>query len=285
MKIQTVQNTDTVTVSQVLDGYEAACLHELAPRTQRDYRRHLNHLRRRFGHLLANGLKPRDFGPFLTEIPSGKKGRVQRVRQLAVLSAAFTYAVSFSYQMELNPLRQVKRPKFKPRTRYVTDAEYDGVRAIAIPQIRLAMQLAYLTGQRQGDVIGLKWKDVDDRIHFVQGKTGKKIGVKIGPKLEETLDECWKLPYGGHEGGEYVVPRSKRGGGRYTSEGFRAGWQRLIGKWVRMGNARFNFHDLRSKTVSDSTSLQEASDRAGHIGQAMTKRVYDRKERQVDSLA
>jgi hypothetical protein len=188
-----VNENITVTVSQVLDGYEAACLHELAPRTQRDYRRHLIHLRRRFGHLDANKLKPRDFGPFLTEIPPGKKGRVQRVRQLAVLSAAFTYAVSFSYQMELNPLRQVKRPRFKPRDRYVTDAEYDGVRAMAPLRVRLAMEIAYLTGQRQGDVIGLKWgarrasgPDHDEarlRSERARGRFSGSGGVSGGPEL------------------------------------------------------------------------------------------------------
>lgn len=273
-----------VTVAEILERYRSDCFPKLAPRTAREYVRHLGHLNARFGTRVAGELKPRDFGPFLQE-RANRRGQVQRVRQLAVLSAAFTHAVSFLYVMDRNPLREVKRPKSQPRTRYVTHAEYDGVRAIALPQIRLAMELAYLTGQRQGDVIGLRWKDVDERVHFIQGKTGKKIGVKIGPKLEKTLDDCWQLPNGGHTGSEWVVPRGKRGGGRYTSEGFRAGWQRTIGEWVRLGNERWNFHDLRAKCVSDSKSLQEASDRAGHIGQQMTKRVYDRKERQVDSLA
>jgi integrase len=278
-----VDTNNTVTVSQVLDRYEAECLHELAPRTQKNYRRHIILLKRAFGHLDVNELKPKDFGPFL-QIPPGKKGRVQRVRQLAVLSAAFTQAVSFWYVMERNVLRDVKRPKSKPRTRYVTHEEYDGVRAMAVLRVRLAMELAYLTGQRQGDILDLKWSDIDERIHFVQGKTGKRIGMRIGPKLEKVLDECWLLPGGGHEGGEFVLTR-KTIGGRYTSEGFRALWQRTIGRWVRNGGRRFCFHDLRSKCVSDSPSLQEASDRAGHIDQTMTKRVYDRNERMVDSLA
>lgn len=271
----------TVTVSQILDRYEAECLHELAPRTARDYRRHLNHLRREFGQLDANALKPKDFGPFL-QIPAGRKGRIQRVRQLAVLSAAFTQAVSFWYVMDRNVLRDVKRPKSRPRTRYVTHEEYDGVRAMAPLRVRLAMEIAYLTGQRQGDVIGLEWDDIDDRIHFVQSKTGKRIGMRIGPELEKTLDRCWMLPKGGHYGGQYVLAR--RMGGRYTSEGFRALWQRTINAWVRRGGARFTFHDLRAKCVSDSKSLQSASDRAGHQDQTMTKRVYDRNEREVDSL-
>lgn len=279
-----MDNTPTSpTVADVIDRYEAESLSELAPRTQQEYIRHLQHLRRRFGARIANELKPKDFGPFLTEIPPGKKGRVQRVRQLAVLSAAFTNAVSFWYLMDQNPLRSVKRPKFKPRTRYVTDQEFIGVCAMAPLRVRLAMELAYFTGQRQGDIINLRWQDIDDRIHFLQGKTGKRIGMRIGPRLEQTLDECWKLPGGGSEGGPWVLTRLC--GGRYTSAGFRALWQRTIGQWVRKGGKRWNFHDLRAKCVSDSKSLQEASDRAGHVGTAMTKRVYDRNERLVDSLA
>lgn len=279
-----MDTNNTVTVSQVLDRYEAECLHELAPRTAKDYRRHLFHLKNRFGPLLVNELKPKDFGPFLQEIPPGKKGKVQRVRQLAVLSSAFTHAVSFWYLMDRNVLRDVKRPKSKPRVRYVTHEEYDAVRAMAPLRVRLAMELAYLTGQRQGDIIGLKWADIDERIHFVQGKTGKRIGMRIGPKLEKVLDESWQLPGGGKDGGVYVLTR-KIIGGRYTSEGFRALWQRTINRYVRRGGTRYNFHDLRAKCVSDSKSLQEASDRAGHLDQHMTKRVYDRNERLVDSLA
>jgi integrase len=278
-----VETNNTVTVSQVLDRYEAECLHELAPTTARDYRRHIQHLKREFGHLPVNELKPKDFGPFL-QIPPGKKGRVQRVRQLAVLSAAFTQAVSFWYVMDRNVLRDVKRPKSKPRTRYVTHEEYDGVRAIAPLRVRLAMELAYLTSQRQGDILDMKWADIDDRIHFVQSKTGKAIGMAIGPKLEAVLDECWKLPGGGCDGGPYVITR-KTIGGRYTNCGFRALWQRTIRRWVREGGTRWNFHDLRGKCVSDSPSLQEASERAGHLDQQITKRVYDRKERLVNSLA
>jgi integrase len=277
-----VSENITVTVSQILDRYEVECLPQLAPRTQRDYARHLNHLRREFGHYRTDELKPRIFGEFLQRIPPGKKGRVQKVRQLAVLSAAFGQAVSFWYMMEHNVLREVKRPKQRPRNRYVTHEEYDGVRAMAPKRVRLAMELAYLSGQRQGDIIGLKWSEIDERIHFVQGKSGKKIGIRIGPKLEKALDECWMLPGGGKDGSEYVITR--RCGGRYTSEGFRALWQRTINAWVKRGNKRFTFHDLRAKCVSDSKSVHVASDRAGHQDPSLTRRVYDRNERSVDSL-
>src|SRR5207253_5508625 len=102
----------------------------LAPRTQKDYARHLVTLRRIYGDRIAEDLEPKDFGPFLQN--GGKaRGRIQKVRQLAVLSAAFTQAVSFWYLIPANVLRDVKRPKQLPRDRLIEDWEFEGCKAIA----------------------------------------------------------------------------------------------------------------------------------------------------------
>lgn len=285
MKIQTVQNLNTVTVNQILDRYERETVPTLAPRTQKDYARHLVKLRHIFGERVAEDLRPRDFGPFLQVDNLSGKGKIQRVRQLAVLSAAFTQAVSFWYILERNVLRDVKRPKSKPRTRYVTDIEFAAVKALAPIRVRLAMDLALITGQRQGDLLSLKWSQiVNDTVQFHQAKTGKKLAIRITAKLEAVLDRCWMLPKGGHEGNEYVLPTKR--GTRYTSEGFRAGWQRVMRKAMKLGalKTRHTFHDLRAKSGSDAKSLQEAFERLGHSSIAMTRRCYDRAIRTVEAL-
>src|SRR6185312_4997526 len=112
------QATETapVTVNQILDRYQRDCLHELAPRTAADYRRHIGHLRHWFGARIVSELKPKDFGPFLDV----RKGQTHRVRMLGVLAAAFSKAVSFWYLIDYNVLRDVKRPKRPPRDRLVS---------------------------------------------------------------------------------------------------------------------------------------------------------------------
>lgn len=277
-----MQTPDTVTVSQILDRYEAECLHELAPRTRRDYQRHINHLRHRFGHLVASELKPKDFGPFL-QVPPGKKGKIQRNRQLAVLSAAFSEAVGRWYWMERNVLRDVKRNPSVPRNRYVTNDEYERCKAIAPLRVQLMMELALLTGQRQGDLLAMEWAHLRDMLMlFTQSKTGKRLAVQITPAVEAVLDKCWQLPGGGKDGGPYVITR--KCGGRYTSEGFRALWQRTQNAYVKAGNLRFSFHDLRAKSASDSESIDAAYQRLGHTSMTMTRRVYDRGVRVVSPL-
>src|SRR5262245_552713 len=110
--------TDTIeafTVNAILDRYQSECLDELAPRTRKDYLHHIPVLRSWYGTRIAAELKPRDFGPFLAV----KRGKHQRAKQLAILSSAFTNAVSFWFVLERNVLRDVKRPKSVPRDRLI----------------------------------------------------------------------------------------------------------------------------------------------------------------------
>lgn len=268
-----------VTVSQILDRYEAECLSSLAPRTARDYARHIKHLRQTFGPLIANDLRPRDFRDFMNV----KKGKIQRNRTMAVLSAAFSEAVGRWYLLERNVLRDVKRHPSSPRNRYVTDEEYAKCKAMAPLRVQLMMELALLTGQRQGDLLSLEWDQVRDMaILFTQSKTGKRLALTVTPAVEEVLDKCWQLPSGGKDGSEFVITR--KCGGRYTSEGFRALWQRTINGFVKAGNVRFSFHDLRAKSASDSTTIDAAYQRLGHTSMTMTRRVYDRGIRVVSPL-
>lgn len=273
-----MQTNTTVTVSQVLDRYQAECLHELAPRTARDYVRHIGHLNRWFGERVVDELKPRDFGPFLS-IPPGKKGRVQRVRQLAVLSSAFTKAVSFWYLIDRNVLRDVVRPRFFPRDRLIEDREFEALRAGAPLRVQLMMDLALRLGQRQGDLLDLKWADLRDGcVNLQQGKTGKRLAIEITPDLKRIFGRCWMLP----SRTEYIITRKQ--GGRYTSEGFRALWQRTINAYCRRGGTRFTFHDIRALCATRCESPEIAMKLLGHTNISMTLKVYRRGVERVRAL-
>ena len=279
--------TAPVTVNTILERYERDCLDELAPRTARDYRRHIGHLRRRFGQLDATLLEPRDFADFLNI----RRGKIQRVRQLAVLSAAFTIAVRRWFWLKVNVLRDVERPKSKPRDRLILDEEFAACKALAPKRVQLAMQLALLTGQRQGDIIRFKWADIREmtldgrtfhELHVYQSKTSKRLAIEVTPELEAVLDQCWQLNGGGHTGSEYIVPT--RTGKPYTSEGFRACWQRVRVKWERGGGEPLHFHDIRALAATKCPTLEMAQQLLGHTSSAMTRRVYRRGVERVKPL-
>jgi integrase len=271
-------NTPTaVTVNDILDRFQAEYIpHELSERTQRDYARHVRDLRRWFGDRIADEMKPRDFAEFM----GVRKGRIQRNKQLAVLSCAFSQAVKVWFLIDRNVCRDVQRHRSRPRDREVTDAEFEEFMATVPYKMKLAMQLSVATGQRQGDILSLRWDQVDKlglKIRFKQAKTGKRLAVRISPYMRELLTKCMDMA----PDGPYVIRR--RDGNRYTSDGFRAIWQRYQRRWAKAGHERFTYHDLRARAAAKCKSVEEAMLLLGHQNISMTRRVYDRAERTVDS--
>jgi integrase len=90
-----------------------------------------------------------------------------------------------------NPGEAVELPLVKAQGRDVfTPEEVRALLEEAEPDWKTAILLAYYTGQRLGDVVTLKWDQVDlvrGSILFVQGKTGSATEVPIHPELEAHL--------------------------------------------------------------------------------------------------
>lgn len=277
-----------VTINIILDKYVSEGMDELQPRTAKDYLWHIKRLREWYGDRIAAELKPRDFATFLQV----KRGKTNRVRSLAVLSAALTQAVRRYYILDVNVLRDVERPKSKPRDRLIADEEFQSLRQVAPPRMRLALDLALLTGQRQGDIIRFKWTDIHAEVidgkrvsflHVQQGKTGKRLGIEITPDLKKVLGKCWMLEGGGKNGSEYILPT--RFGRPYTPDGFRAGWQRVHRKWKALGKVPLHFHDTRALAATKCDTLEAAQALLGHTSPAMTRRVYRRGVERVRPLS
>jgi len=285
--------TEAFTVNAILDRYQADCFESLATRTQQDYAGIIRTLRIHFGERIAADLVPRDFAPFMNV----SKGKISRNRHLAVMSAAFHYAMKRLYWIDRNVLRDVTRHETRPRTRYITDEEFNAVRAMMPLRHQLAMDLALLTGQRQGDLLSLKWSQLQDMVLlFQQAKTKKRLAIAVSPALEAVLDQCWMLP--GRD--EYVLTRVQ--GGRFKTSGFKSVWQRYMRRASRgyskkahrgakavyyppVIESAYTFHDIRAKSASDTLDINAASSRLGHTNLSMTKRVYDRGYRLVQPLS
>ena len=269
-------------MNEVFDRYDRECVPLLGARTQRDYLRHTQALRRDFGNFVPGTIKPRDVGRWL-DVPRGK---IHRAKVCAVLSAVMGMAVSSWYLdgCDSNPCSKVKRHRNPPRSRYVADDEFQAVRALAPFSLQLAMDLALITGQRQGDVLDLMWSNVySTHIDVTQGKTGKHLGIRVTPRLAEVLQRARN--YKPFTGPRAFLIRA-RNGEPYTHEGMRALWQRTMNEALRLGaiRKRFTFHDIRAKCASDKKNLQGASELLGHSDQGLTRRIYVRNIQMVDPL-
>jgi integrase len=96
----------------------------------------------------------------------------------------------------------------------VTDAEYDAVYKLASERMRIAMDLALLTGQRRGDLLTLtRAKLTDEGIVFNQSKTGAGVLVEWTDELRKITDRAKALKP--QVPGEYLL--RKRSGRPYTA--------------------------------------------------------------------
>src|SRR5882672_5594111 len=140
------------TLNAVFDRYLLEKLPQLAPRTQRDYQGYIQNLRLVFGTAPPDAVTAGHVFDYRNK--RAEKSVVQANREKSCLSAVFTAAVEWRIVKE-NPCRQVPKLEEPPRDRYVTDTEFTSVYRLASPMLQCAMDLATLTGQREGDLLRL----------------------------------------------------------------------------------------------------------------------------------
>lgn len=238
-----------ITLGYLMDRYLREVIPEKAEKTQAEQKRQLERLRRVFGELLPEDVQPVHIGKYLDgrKDRHGRKAGSAANREIALLSHIYTKAMRWGFANR-NPCRGIERNKEKPRDRYITDEEYAAVLKAAPPAVRIAMELAYYTGQRLGDVLKMRWSDVQDgRLHVTQGKTAARLDIEITPELNAVLARARQS---GKLCGLTIV--HNRHGQAYTVDGFESQFARAR---ENAGVKDFHFHDIRAKAATDAESF------------------------------
>lgn len=200
----------------------------------------------------------------------GEQSKTRANRELTALVGAYTLAQRRGIVRD-NPPKLVQPFKERPRTRYVTDAEFMAVFAQAPAIVQAAMLLAAVTGLRQGDILRLKRSDFGEAGLTVKTR---KTGQPLVFGWTEGLRRAVLLAVGARD----FIPLnllSTDEGKPYSSDGFRTAWHRArdLAKLAQT----FTFNDLRAKAGSESRDWRLL----GHMDQRTFERVYNRLPRQV----
>lgn len=286
------------TMSVLFDRYLIESLPALAERTQSDYRKYIARLRPVIGEHPPGEITGGDVFDIRAAIEEAS-GVVQANRHVSCLSAVFREGVGW-HAVERNPCRELKRLHEQERTRYVDDGEFGAVYALASPTLQCAMDLATITGQREGDLLRLPSRDpkvfTDDGIVFRPGKskrrhprhgrmieTSKTVIVEWSPELEAVVARARKL---GPDIRDTLICTLQGDG--YTESGFRSNWHRLMVKATKKDEygvaalaEPFTFHDLRAKSASDEDEIGDAHERLAHDDMRTTQTIYRRKPRRA----
>lgn len=115
-------------------------------------------------------------------------------------------------------------------------------KAHARPRFWQAAALALYSGQRQDDVLKMRWTDIENGLmHVVQGKTGAEVWVPMHADLKAVLDE---VPHAA----ETILTTER---GTPWASGFKASWQAQmdVPDLKSLRAAGLVFHGLRKSAV------------------------------------
>lgn len=236
-----------ITIGYLIARYRREVLPEKSAKTQVEQSAQLTRLDKVFGAMAPDDVLPVHIGQYLDK--RGQKAPVAANREIALLSHVYTKALRWGFA-QTNPCRGIERNKEKPRERYITDAEYAAVLAVAPGPVGLAMEIAYYTGQRLGDVLKMRWADLAGNVLYViQDKTGAKLHIEIGPELADVLASARQT---GKLRSLTII--HNRHGQPYTVNGFESQFSKARAK-ARITD--FHFHDIRAKHATDKEDLGE----------------------------
>ena len=190
----------------------------------------------------------------LIQEPSERTGRKRTPatvnRYLALISHVFTTAVKEWQWMEINPVMQISKLKeSKGRTRFLSDEEREKLlnacRSSESVFLFVIVTLALSTGMRKGEILGMKWENVDlnkKRITLVETKNGETRVVPLVGKAYELILHVYLKQEPEEDSLIFSSPKNLA-----QPINIRTAWETALKK---SSVSNFRFHDLRHSTAS-----------------------------------
>lgn len=195
-------------------------------------------------------------------------------RYSSAISAVITFAIRRRIAPKGfdHPVRRIQyQRESADKTRFLSDDErgrlLEACKASPWSRLYLLVLLALTTGARKGELLGLRWRDVDTErkvMHVGETKNGDPKVLPLVPAVVEQLTAHRGAP------GGLVFPSRLHPSKPMT---FEARWHQAL-KTANVKN--FRFHDLRHSCASylaqNGATLLEIGDLLGHRQIAMTRR-------------
>jgi integrase len=234
------------------------------------------HLLRHLGNRVASNLTQADIDEYRshrlaeTTRRGGPPSPATLDLELAQLKRMCSYAVECG-RLQVNPVARVKLLR-KPNVRQVTLDEPTFLKLVeaAEPSYRPVLLMAYDTGMREGEILNLRWSQLDLKDRAVRlgaedTKTNKARTVYLTDRVIEPLQQ---LPRQLHS--EYVFV-SHRTGSRWSE--LRRAFDRAR---KAVGREDLWFHDLRRSFVTNARRRGVPESVVMRMSGHRTRNVFDR---------
>lgn len=211
---------------------------------------------------------------------NGKHSTTRANREKALLSHMFNKAREWGIINTENPTRGVKGYAEKGRDQYTEDNVYDAVFEISSEPLKNAIEIAYLIGQRPGDVMRLTVSDIVDGILYViQAKTKQKIRISIEGQLKVLINNILLKKENQKYYSEKLITDAH--GRAISQKKIRDEFAETRSRAAELNPELsvqildYQFRDLRAKAVTDKAGnegMRAAQMLAGHSQMKMTEK-------------
>ena len=286
------------TLADAIARYRQEVLPERRPETARKYAQHLDHWAPRLGHLRLSEITPQKVAAIRDELAADGKSPGTRNRYLATLASVLTACVKRWHWLASSPMQGVAKPtETNGGTRFLSDDELERLltacRASASPDLLLAVMLSITTGARQGEILGLRWRDVDLDAGLLRLRVDAETTTKGGIRTLPIAPQAVPLLQSRREArrASKVTPLRDDGfvfPSRVTNAkpvALRRPWETAL---QRAGIEGFRWHDLRHSAASflakGGASLLEIGAVLGHRSANTTRRYAHLTEQHTNGL-
>ncbi len=267
------------TLAELIDRYIDKVLPS-KPKNARNVRQHLLWWKQELGHCLLSDIKSSMIARKRDELLSGTtckdklRSSTTVVRYLASLSHAFAIAVKDWEWIQENPVMKISKPKISNgRTRFLNDDEKERLLQACQESKSKGLYpiviLALSTGMRRGEIMNLRWSDVDLDRGSILLQTTKNGERRFIPLIGTTLD-LLRSRYT-NQAIDFLVFPAPHSSSKPID--IRSAWETALRK---AEISSFRFHDLRHTAASylamNQASLLEIGTLLGHKTVQMTKR-------------
>lgn len=214
---------------------------ELAYNTRKSYGRHFKYLEEVAGNIDPATLRTShiyDMRDALRNTPTDAN------RKIGALSTLLNYARRVGW-VERNVAENIEKLKGKrpEREPWPTD-KIQAFRDAAAPLPRLIFEMLLGTGQRIGDVLAMKWSDIEDGGIWVrQQKTGHGIFVPLTDALAQAIEQTPRQ-------GETIIAQPN---GKPVSYSF--AHKLVMDVRVKIGAEAWDMHSLRHSAAAEIAGL------------------------------
>lgn len=188
--------SDKVSVKDYLASWLKIMESSLAPHSLANYASRIKTINSYIGSVQLQELRPRDVDGMLVRMSRTGAAHATIEKTKNILHSALQYAVYPAELIVANPAAAIKVPKGSPKEvtpRYIITAERMDALMEKYPfghPLHVPFMLAYYTGMRIGEILGLSWDDVD----FEQGSLHIKqqlsringVGTVLAPPKTES---------------------------------------------------------------------------------------------------